>query len=69
MYLATPSLASKNLILRNVGVGGVEFYEGEEDEKELVEIGDVGEVPFGEGEGGTAVAGVDRDMDDEKEET
>nr|GEV98948.1 hypothetical protein [Tanacetum cinerariifolium] len=42
---------------------------GEEDEKELVEMGEVGKGPFGEGEGGTAVAGVDRDMDAKKEKT
>ncbi|GJW58311.1 hypothetical protein Tco_0105042 [Tanacetum coccineum] len=46
---------------------------GEEDEKELVEMGEVGEGPFGEGEGGeggsTAVAGVDKDKDAKKEKT
>ncbi|GJV06764.1 hypothetical protein Tco_1344420 [Tanacetum coccineum] len=66
---------------------------GKEDEKELVKMGEVGEGPFGEGEGEdffkddmrimkrnkkfkredlnmcTAVAGVDRDRDAEKEET
>ncbi|GJS60379.1 hypothetical protein Tco_0655163 [Tanacetum coccineum] len=41
----------------------------EEDEKELVEMGEVGGGPFGEGEGGTTVAGVDRDGNAEKEET
>nr|GEW65947.1 hypothetical protein [Tanacetum cinerariifolium] len=50
-----------------------EFSKGEEDEKELVEMGEVGEVPFGKGEGdergSTAVARVDRDRDAEKEET
>ncbi|GKD91477.1 hypothetical protein Tco_1366984, partial [Tanacetum coccineum] len=52
-----------------------EFCGGEEDEKELVEMREVGEGPFGEGEGGergrkgTAAAGVDRDRDAEKEET
>ncbi|GJX00548.1 integrase, catalytic region, zinc finger, CCHC-type containing protein [Tanacetum coccineum] len=40
----------------------------EEDDKELVEMGEVGEGPFGEGEGGIAVSGVDRDRDAEKEE-
>ncbi|GJW77282.1 hypothetical protein Tco_0138964 [Tanacetum coccineum] len=30
--------------------GNVEFYGGEEDEKELVEMGEVGEGPFGERE-------------------
>ncbi|GKC48494.1 hypothetical protein Tco_1071239 [Tanacetum coccineum] len=48
---------------------GVEFCGGEEEEKELVKMGEVGEGPFGEGEGGIAVAGVDRDKDAEKEDT
>nr|GEU30006.1 hypothetical protein [Tanacetum cinerariifolium] len=59
---------------------------GKKDEKELVEIKEIGKGPFGEGEGdergrgkhlkvlglfgkGTAVAGVDKDKDSEKEET
>nr|GEV58335.1 hypothetical protein [Tanacetum cinerariifolium] len=42
---------------------------GKEDEKELIEMGEVGEGPFGKGEGGTAVAGVDWDRDAKKEET
>ncbi|GJT61181.1 hypothetical protein Tco_1004714 [Tanacetum coccineum] len=52
----------------------VEFCGGEVDEKKLVEMGEVGEGPFGEGEGGergrkgTAMAGVDRDRDAKKEE-
>ncbi|GKE55820.1 hypothetical protein Tco_1495005, partial [Tanacetum coccineum] len=45
---------------------------GEEDEKELVEMGEVGEGPFGKGESGEGgsivVAGVDMDRDAEKEE-
>nr|GEW62445.1 retrotransposon protein, putative, unclassified [Tanacetum cinerariifolium] len=41
---------------------------GEEDEKGLLEMGEVGEGPFGKGEGGTAVARVDRDRDAGKEE-
>ncbi|GJV09931.1 hypothetical protein Tco_1351472 [Tanacetum coccineum] len=51
------------------GEVGVEFCGGEEDEKELVEMGEVGEGPFGEVEGGVVVAGVDRDGNAEKEET
>ncbi|GJT59076.1 hypothetical protein Tco_1002609 [Tanacetum coccineum] len=53
----------------------VKFCGGEEDEKELVEMGEVGEGPFGKGEGGErgrkgiAMAGVDRDRNVEKEET
>ncbi|GJZ36864.1 hypothetical protein Tco_0583055 [Tanacetum coccineum] len=50
-------------------VEGYMFYGSEEDEKELLEMVEVGEGPFGEGEGGTIVAGVDRDRDAEKEET
>ncbi|GKA22001.1 hypothetical protein Tco_0707963 [Tanacetum coccineum] len=41
----------------------------EEDERELLEMEEVGVVQFGGGEGGIAVAGVDRDRYAEKEET
>ncbi|GKB92597.1 hypothetical protein Tco_0964869 [Tanacetum coccineum] len=50
-------------------VAAKQFYGGEEDEKELVETGEVGEGPFVIGEGGIVVAGVYRDGDTEKEET
>ncbi|GJS79102.1 hypothetical protein Tco_0728983 [Tanacetum coccineum] len=57
------------------GEVGVEFYGGEEDGEELVEMGEVGGGPFGKGEGGEggrkniAVARVDRNMGAGKEET
>ncbi|GJR02654.1 hypothetical protein Tco_0525638 [Tanacetum coccineum] len=47
----------------------IEFCGAEEDEKELVEMGELGKGPFGEGEGGIVVARVDRDRDTEKGET
>ncbi|GJS23083.1 hypothetical protein Tco_0451715, partial [Tanacetum coccineum] len=58
--------------LRRLRSSLIGFCGGEEDEKELVEMGEVGGGPFGGGEGGEggriAMAGVDRDKGAEKGE-
>ncbi|GJX72415.1 hypothetical protein Tco_0309586 [Tanacetum coccineum] len=64
-----PSNNDKNPNESLLDLKKVEGYMVRRDEKELVEMGEVGEGPFGEGEGGTSVAGVNMDRDAEKEET